>query len=306
MFFSWGLSLVFGPLFVGFKMFILLFFSVLPHFQVLVCIKSLPQKYLSHIHKAIYIKSSFLSVLNLSWFESCSCDFSPLPSWQVNMNITIVLGQCMDSHGVFLQNMISILHRLLSSLFLPQDIRQYSYHHIHWTLLFFLCSSPFPDFNLRISSRTCFLVKSHEHVDFIFCHNYCGFVPILHFFHVSFYSTWKNTQKETCNVFQIFFLFPFMIHQFFYDSVHISHYKHVAIKKKINYVSRWICWLSIFCWIFLSGYLSKFIFLPIVALDTDIFWQLWKIYFQNTFFFRLTYFNSALWQKVLDLWKVTF
>lgn len=64
------------------------------------------------------------------------------------------------------------------------------------------------------------------------------FVPILtlcvlfYFFHVCFYSTWTNSQKETCNVFHIFFLFPFLIHQFFYNSLHISYYKHVAIKKQ--------------------------------------------------------------------------
>lgn len=156
-------------------------------------------------------------------------DFSPTASWQANVNISVFLGQCMDSHGVFLQNRISVLHSLLSSLFLPQDVRQYFYYHIHWTLLLFavflsfsrlLCLNFFKDLVSCHISWTC---------SFHFFATITVFVPILtscvlfYFFHVCFYSTWTNSQKETCNVFHIFFLFPFLIHQFFYNSLRISY-----------------------------------------------------------------------------------
>lgn len=111
-------------------------------------------------------------------------DFSPTASWQANVNITVFLGQCMDSHGVFLQNRISVLHSLLSSLFLPQDVRQYFYYHIHWTLLLFavflsfsrlLCLNFFKDLVSCHISWTCsfhflpqllFLFPSSLHVFF--------------------------------------------------------------------------------------------------------------------------------------------
>lgn len=97
-----------------------------------------------------------------------------------------------------------------------------------------------------------------------------------------------------------------MIHQFFYNSLHISHYKHVAIKKKKGYVSSWICWLSTFYWIpFWESF--EIIIFSHRGFTYWYFWQLGKIYFQNTVvFYRLTNFHTALWQKVLDLWKISF
>lgn len=113
--------------------FVIFFHS--PSFHVLICIKALPQKYLLHFYKSIYISiplsfsaKSFLVWILFMWlFLNCLHD-----KWTWTSP-----SFCMVSHGVFLQSMISVLHSLLSSLFLPQDIRQYSYHHIHWTLLLF-------------------------------------------------------------------------------------------------------------------------------------------------------------------------
>lgn len=255
----------------------------------LLCIKSLPQKYLSHIHKSVYInsfsfsaKSFLLWVLFIWLFTHCLHDKWTWASPSFWASI------CLDSHAVFLQNMISVLHSLLSSLFLPQDIRQYSYHHIHWTLLLFAVLLSFS----RLSSLNFFkdLLFGQISWTYSFFATITAFVPIptscvlSYFCQVYFYSTWTNTQKETCNVFHIFFLFPFMIHQFFYNSLHISHYKHVAIKKKkVMWVAEFAD--SIFCWAFLSGNLLILLFLPIVALHTGIFDSYEKSIFKIRWFF---------------------
>lgn len=108
-------------------------------------------------------KSPFLSVLNLFCFEFCSFDFSPTAFMTSEHKHQHLLGQYMDSHRIFLQNMISVLLSLFSSCFLPQDIRRYSYHRVYWILLLFAVLLSFSG----ISSRTYFLVKSHERVHFL-------------------------------------------------------------------------------------------------------------------------------------------
>lgn len=156
-------------------------------------------------------RSPFLSVLNLFCFEFCSFDFSPTAFMTSEHKYQHLSGQYMDSHRVFLQNMISVLHSLFSSLFLPQDIRRYSYHYVHWTLLLFavlLSFSGLPSLNFfkdllfgQISWTCSFFATIPVFVPFL---TSC---VLSYLFHVCFYSTWTNTQKETCNVFHIFSYF---------------------------------------------------------------------------------------------------